>query len=211
MLRIGTWNTWWAKPGSTRGDRVSVALANQGCDILCVTEGYAGVLPGGGHVVDAGSDWGYPIKEGRRKVLLWSKWPWRNVHTMGSDRFPSGRLIAGVTQTCLGSLTVVGVCIPWDNAHVEDGRKDRKRWQEHEVWLAGFESLPYRQAEDRTVVLATVVLGDFIRQYLDRVSLNECMKRCAAHLNRSRFQPRVSFRERPPWQSTTSLTRRIWQ
>ena len=70
MLRIGTWNTWWAKPGSTRGDRVSVALADPACDILCVTEGYAGILPGGGHVIDAGFDWGYPAKEGRRKVLL---------------------------------------------------------------------------------------------------------------------------------------------
>lgn len=153
MLRIGTWNTWWARPESTRGGRVSVALADPDCDILCVTEGYAGILPGGGHVIDAGFDWGYPAKEGRRKVLLWSKWPWRNVHTMGSDQFPSGRLIAGVTQTWLGSLTVVGVCIPWDNAHVRDGRRDRKRWQEHENWLAGFETLPYRQAEDRTVVL----------------------------------------------------------
>jgi len=36
------------------------------------------------------------------------------------------------------------------------GRRDRSQWQEHEAWLAGFESLPYRHAKRRTVVL-----GDF--------------------------------------------------
>ena len=95
-LRIGTWNTYWAKPGAERGRRVADALAAPGCDILCVTEGYAGILP------------------------------------------------------------VVGVCIPWRDAHVRTGRKDRGAWQDHESWLTGFAALPYRRAGERTVVL-----GDF--------------------------------------------------
>ena len=73
MVRIGTWNTEWAVPGSARGNRVSRLLAAPDCDILCVTEGYAEILPGGGHIIDAGPDWGYTAKEGRRKVLLWSR------------------------------------------------------------------------------------------------------------------------------------------
>ena len=40
------------------------------------------------------------------------------------------------------TLTVVGVCIPWRDAHMPSGRKNRSQWQEHKAWLAGFESLP---------------------------------------------------------------------
>ena len=155
-LRIGTWNTYWAKPGAERGRRVADALAAPGCDILCVTEGYAGILPVGGHVIDAGPDWGYRTQEGRRKVLLWSKRPWSDVDPAGSDALPGGRFVAGTTETVLGPLSVVGVCIPWRDAHVRTGRKDRGAWQDHESWLTGFAALPYRRAGERTVVL-----GDF--------------------------------------------------
>ena len=156
MPRIGTWNTEWAKLGTARGNRVSAALAEPDCDVLCATEGYAEILPSGGYVIDAGPDWGYRLTEGRRKVLLWSKRPWSVVDPAGSEELPSGRLVAGVTQTGLGSLTVIGVCIPWRDAHVRTGRKDRDPWQDHESWLSGFETLPYRRATERTVVL-----GDF--------------------------------------------------
>ena len=111
--RIGTWNTQWAKPGTARGCRVANALTAPGCDILCVTEGYAAILPEGGHVIDAGLDWGYRASEGRRKMLLWSKRPWSDVDPVGSDALPGGRFVAGTTETGLGPLSVVGVCIPW--------------------------------------------------------------------------------------------------
>lgn len=156
-LRIGTWNTEWAKPGSSRGRRVSAELAEPDCDILCVTEGYAGVLPKGGHVIDAGQDWGYPILEGRRKVLLWSKRDWTDIDAVGSREFPNGRFVVGVTQTRTGSpLTIVGVCIPWAGAHVKSGCRNRRLWQDHEAWLVGFEKLRYRIAKSKTIVL-----GDF--------------------------------------------------
>ena len=155
-LRIGTWNTNWAKPGTERGRCVAKRLAAPGCDLLCVTEGYAGILPAEGHVIDAGADWGYISAEGRRKVLLWSKRPWSGVDTVGSDALPGGRFVAGTTETVLGPLSVVGVCIPWRDAHVRTGRKDRAGWQDHQSWLSGFETLPCRQARERTVVL-----GDF--------------------------------------------------
>ena len=155
-LRIGTWNTQWAKPGTARGCRVANALTAPGCDILCVTEGYAAILPEGGHVIDAGPDWGYRAPEGRRKVLLWSKRPWSDVDPVGSDALPGGRFVAGTTETGLGPLSVVGVCIPWRDAHVRSGLKDRGAWQDHESWLAGFAALPYGRAGKRTVVL-----GDF--------------------------------------------------
>ena len=155
-LRIGTWNTNWAKPGTERGRCVAKRLAAPGCDLLCVTEGYAGILPAGGHLIDAGSDWGYAAAEGRRKVLLWSKRPWFDVDPVGSDALPNGRFVAATTETVLGLLSVVGVCIPWRDAHVRTGRKDRAGWQDHEAWLSGFATLHWRRARERTVVL-----GDF--------------------------------------------------
>ena len=152
-VRVGTWNVAWAGADSKRGVRVAAALKARDCDIVCVTEGYADVLPSGGHTIDAGPDWGYGHEEARRKVLVWSRQPWAAVDVCTSSALPPGRLVAGITLTALGPLTVVGVCIPWRDAHVRSGRKDRSQWQEHEAWLAGFEGLPYRHAKRRTVVL----------------------------------------------------------
>ena len=162
-IRIGTWNTALRAPKGEIGENIRGKLAAAECDVLCVTEGSEGILPDRGHVIDAGEDWGCPIKEGRRKVLLWSKQHWTR-HTyacleMSQEEKEShkGRFVAGTTQSASGErLTVIGVCIPWPDAHVRTCRKDRKRWQEHKLWLAGFEKLRCRLPESRTVVL-----GDF--------------------------------------------------
>ena len=157
-IGIGNWNTEWAKPDTTRGKIISDKLAATDCDVLCVTEGFAGTLAEGGHVIDAGSNWGYPIFSGRRKVLLWSKRPWTpHTHALGPEELPEGRFVAGSTETLSGAcLTVIGVCIPWRDAHVKSGYKDREPWEDHLAWLAGFQKLRCRFPESRTVVL-----GDF--------------------------------------------------
>ena len=159
-VRIGTWNTQWAVPGSARGVRVSAAVAVPGCDVLCVAEGSGALLPGEGQIIDAGRNWGIPPqREDHRKVLLWSRSPWTEVDCLGSPDFPSGRFVKGVTETPIGPLTVVGVCIPWEKARVTRGRK---RWEDHEAWLEAFERLPWRRTTDRMVVL-----GDF-NQHIPR-------------------------------------------
>ena len=156
-VRIGTWNTGWAVPGSARGVRVRTSIAVPECDILCVTEGSAGLLPHQDHIIDAGTNWGYPLRnENRRKVLLWSRHPWTDVDCTGAADFPGGRFVKGVTESPIGPLTVVGVCIPWDGAHVRNGRRDRKLWEDHHAWLEAFERLSWRRTADRMVVL-----GDF--------------------------------------------------
>ena len=158
-VRVGTWNVWLAKPGSKRAEPIKDILTAPDCDVLCVTEGDAGILPDCGHVIDAGTDWGYPLPKaspGRRKVLLWSKRPWTPVFDSRQVELPRGRLVAGVTETPVCAITVVGVCIPWSGAHVAGGRRDRVRWQDHLAWLSGFERLSYARSRRRTVVL-----GDF--------------------------------------------------
>ena len=158
-VRVGAWNVEWAKPGAVKSGIIQRILETAGCDILCVTEGDAGVLPAGGHVIDAGTDWGYRVPSaapGRRKVLLWSREPWTPVFDPVQRELPPGRLVAGVTTTPIGRLAVVGVCIPWRDAHVTTGRKDRAVWEDHLAWLGGFERTAFAQATP-----GTVVLGDF--------------------------------------------------
>ena len=74
-VRIGTWNTERAGPTGPKGKLVKDALAGPGCDVLCVTEGFAGILPDRRNVIKGGQNWGVLVHDDRRKVLLWSKSP----------------------------------------------------------------------------------------------------------------------------------------
>ena len=156
-VRVGTWNVWWAKPSLKRAPLVAAILSAPDCDVLCVTEGDAGILPKDGHVIDAGTDWGYSIPKaspGRRKVLLWSKRPWTPVFDPLHAQLPGGRLVAGATETPIGKITVVGVCIPWSGAHVFTGGRNRLPWEDHRAWIVGFDWLYFGEGP-------TIVLGDF--------------------------------------------------
>lgn len=156
-IRVGTWNTMWAKPASRSGRHIRGDLEAAGCDVLCVTEGFAGIFPEAGHVIKAPQDWGYAVKDDRRKVLLWSRYPWDEVDVVGSKGLPGGRFVRAATRTAAGTtLTAVGVCIPWRDAHCTTGRKDRKRWQDHRTWLEEFGRLRSQLPAKRLVVL-----GDF--------------------------------------------------
>jgi hypothetical protein len=44
-VRVGTWNVEWAKPDSSKAKRSEPILAAPDCNVLCVTEGDAGILP----------------------------------------------------------------------------------------------------------------------------------------------------------------------
>jgi endonuclease/exonuclease/phosphatase family metal-dependent hydrolase len=152
--RLATWNVEWATAGTRRGDRVARALETA-ADVMVVTECTLGVLPSG-HIVDAGTDWGYRIDDPtRRKVALWSRWPWTDVDPVGHPDLPPGRFVAATTSTPIGDLRVAGVCIPWAGAHVRTGRRDRRQWEDHELFLR---VLPDVLADQRRPF---VVAGDF--------------------------------------------------
>ncbi|MBU6330716.1 MAG: endonuclease/exonuclease/phosphatase family protein [Acidobacteria bacterium] len=153
MVRIATWNTEWATPGTSRGDTVAAVLASLGADVIVLTEGRADLLPTGGYVIEAGSDWGYRVEDPlRRKVLMWSRWPWIEIDMLGSEELPSGRFVAGTVQSSLGEVRIVGLCVPWSGAHVTHGRRDRRRWEDHERFLRALG--PALARRDRPTVLA---------------------------------------------------------
>lgn len=154
--RIGTWNLEWAVPSSRRGGIIRDILDRADLDILCLTEARSGNFPSGLEILESCPDYGYPIKEGRRKVLIGSKASWTDVDQIGDVGLPSGRFIAGTTETSIGAVRVIGICIPWRDAHVGSGRRDRRVWEDHSTFIdhlgAVFESIGD---------VPTIVIGDF--------------------------------------------------
>jgi len=156
-LTIALWNVEWAKPGSARGSFFFRRLCELSTPVICLTEGYSDLLPRGGHVITSEPDYGYPLQAGRRKVLLWSQEPWRDIETLKASPLPSGRFVAGTTETPLGAARFVGVCIPWRDAHVRTGRRDRQPWQDHLSYLQHLSAV----LSQRDTTLPNILLGDF--------------------------------------------------
>jgi exonuclease III len=177
MIRIATWNVEWATPRTKAGKRIEPIISGLGADVFVMTEGCRELLPDG-FVVDAGTDWGYEdADKRRRKVLLWSRYPLVDAFQGEGFQLPEGRFIAATVQHPVGDIRIYGVCIPWKDAHVLSGRKDRAPWEDHSTYLEGLRQL----AEEPKSPL--VVLGDF-NQRIPRVSqpvlvaeqLSQCMK-----------------------------------
>lgn len=139
-IAVATWNAEWATAGSNCGTRVSAILENARADVLVVTEGVRELLPSGGSVVDAGGDWGYGLQPRRRKVLVWSRFPLA-CDMVGMGGAVRGRLVVNTVQAPDGPMRVIGVCIPWRDAHVSTGRCDARPWSEHLEYLDGLNEL----------------------------------------------------------------------
>src|SRR5690349_16834816 len=154
-MRLLNWNLEFAPPASARGRAIAGVIEHHDPDVLCLTETHTSWSMDGGEWVWADADYGYRDTGERRKVGLWSRTPWTDVDTVGHPDLPGGRFVAGVTETDVGSLTVAGVCIPWQMAHVSTGHRDRAPWQDHLAYLAGLGELLH------PFVGSTVVAGDF--------------------------------------------------
>jgi endonuclease/exonuclease/phosphatase family metal-dependent hydrolase len=155
-LSIVLWNVMWASRASRRGTFFVQRLSELSGQVICLTEGHADILPAGGHVVASEPDYGYPIRPGRRKVLLWSRNPWRDVDSLGSSELPSGRFVAATTDTPCGPVRFIGVCIPWRDAHVRSGQRNRQAWEDHLTYLQSLRLILRKDAG-----IPTVLLGDF--------------------------------------------------
>lgn len=163
------WNLQWATPRSPRRPELLRRIGQYGPEIVCLTETDAALLPPegcaeypAGYSISARPDYGYGLRGGRRKVLLWSRQPWEQVDDWGVESLPPGRFIAGVTATSLGRLRVIGVAIPWSHSRVRGaagGRgadEARRAWQDHQQYLEGL-----HQALRMVPARRLVVVGDF--------------------------------------------------
>jgi hypothetical protein len=150
-LKLLIWNTEWAKPNSKREKIIKEIVKIISPDIICITEGYIETWQDFGYIISSNEDYGYKIHQGRRKVILISKTPWSNINEVGDINMPNGRFISGMTQ----NIDIVGVCIPWKDAHVRTGRKDKQSWEDHIDYLNGLQNILPKFDNQ------TLVMGDF--------------------------------------------------
>ena len=157
-LRLVNWNVEWATPRSRRTPEILRRIDRHAPEVVCLTETHDGLLSQAGDTIGSQPDYGYPIKEHRRKVILWSREPWQAVDDVGADSLPPGRFVSGITQTSAGAVRVVGVCIPWFGSRTEARRKSerKQRWEDHAQYLAGLRELLARDSATRLIVV-----GDF--------------------------------------------------
>ncbi len=157
-LKVVNWNVEWATPNSRRTTEILGRIDRHVPEVVCLTETHGGLLSQHGHTICSQPDYGYAVKEGRRKVMLWSREPWNQVDDMGIDSMPPGRFVSGVTQTSVGEVAVIGICIPWFGSRTEASRKVERRipWEDHEQYLAGL-----NEVLERAEVKRLIVMGDF--------------------------------------------------
>ena len=108
-------------------------------------------------------------------MLLWSRYPLVDASDGDGFQLPGGRIIAATVQHPVGDILIYGVCIPWKDAHVRTGRKDRTPWEDHSTFLEGLRQLVEQEKSP------LVVAGDF-NQRIPRVSqpvlVAEQLSRC---------------------------------
>ncbi len=157
-LRVVNWNVEWATPRSWRTAEILSRISQHAPEIVCLTETHVGLMSQCGHMICSQADAGYKVDENRRKVMLWSREPWSEVDHMGLDSMPPGRFVSGITQTSVGAVTVLGICIPWFGSRTEArrGAERRMRWEDHEQYLVGLTELLEREEKKRLIVM-----GDF--------------------------------------------------
>lgn len=155
-IKVVLWNVQWQRAAAAGGNAVRQLIAAHDPDLICLTEAGVDLVDGAGRVMSE-ADFGGTVREDRRKVVIWSRWPWREVDDVGDPSLPLGRFARGSTQTPHGMIDLIGVCIPWDGAHLKMGRKDSKAWEEHARYLDGLARILSRSAEHSR----TIILGDF--------------------------------------------------
>ena len=158
-VRVATWNVKFASSRSREFRNIRERIAEIDADILVLTETTADLVPEGGYVARGGPDWGYKDKPGRRKVLLWSRWPITDVSN--EIYVPGGRHVSATVKAPIGPVRVHAVCVPWSLAHVSGGRKNREPWQDHIAFLQALGGVLGLEAEDPVIRdLPVIVAGD---------------------------------------------------
>lgn len=147
-MKILLWNVQWATLRSKKGKEIQRIYRDIAPDIACITEGYLQYWRDEGNVISSVADYGYITKEGQRKVILISTEPWECCDDTGSPQLPSGRYCFGRTH----GLNIHGVCIPWRDAHVSTGNKNRKTWEDHRQYLDALKPM-IQDAQNQTIVL----------------------------------------------------------
>ena len=159
-IKCLNWNLEWRTPRSAGGKWIAQKIGEIDPDVSCLTEVTEALIPEG-EVLRSDLDYGYENKGDRRKVILWSREPWTKIDLVGDPELPGGRFVSGVTM----GIRFIGVCIPWQSAHVSTGTKDRKSWEDHLIYCRHLTGIIEKYRKDSFPVC---VLGDY-NQRIPRV------------------------------------------
>ncbi|MYD37157.1 MAG: endonuclease/exonuclease/phosphatase family protein [Dehalococcoidia bacterium] len=177
-LTVINWNVQWATPRSARTPEILRRIDSLAPEIVCLTEADEHLLSRDGYTITAQADYGYGDKGNRRKVMLWSQQPWRDVDDLGHESLTPGRFVSSVSATSIGDVMVMGICIPWFGSRTEArrGAERRERWGDHGEYLAGLTEILGKQTD-----VPLIILGDF-NQVIGQgarapVHLREALKR----------------------------------
>ncbi len=133
-MRILNWNTQWLGPRSQKGrfKKATELIASCEADVICLTEARRETMPSGGQTIKSEHSGAGAIENrGARKVVLWSRFGWRNVDTLGSSRLPEGRFVGAETEVAGQTWTIIGMCIPYHAYRSKEswGEKRLKLWE----------------------------------------------------------------------------------
>ena len=159
-LRVVNWNVQWATPRSERSPEILLRITEHCPDIVCLTEAddrlFSGSTELSGHIIGP-----VPVdNKHRRKVLLWSRNPWAQIDEVGDPALPSGRFISGTTETSIGDVSVMGICIPWHNSKVSGPNGTRQPWEDHSQYLNRLAAILKGKTISRLLVT-----GDFNQRF----------------------------------------------
>lgn len=180
-LTVATWNLERKKTTTPRGVEALDYVFGLGADVMVLTEARATMDARDGHILPAplrprGNGFG----DDERKVVMWSRNPWIQPDDFDDFGIDPTRFVTAVTDTPIGLIRVIGVCIPWHMAEVTYpvGIK-RKPWELHIAYLEILQQLLAASNEP------LVVAGDF-NQYVPRIKYSH--RAAAAALERA-FAP----------------------
>jgi endonuclease/exonuclease/phosphatase family metal-dependent hydrolase len=160
-MKCLVWNLEWRTAIFSSGTIIREIIKDVGADVVCYTEVTESMVPDG-HTIRSDAAYGYKNNGDRRKVILWSRYPWTEIDTLGCGSLPPGRFASGITN----GVRFIGVCIPWRDAHVTSGKRDRKPWQDHLEYLGGLTSVLKRYSDQSAPIC---LLGDY-NQRIPRIS-----------------------------------------
>ncbi len=174
-MRILNWNTEFVSPRARNGkfERIRALIASYDADVICLTEAYPEAMPDGGRLLRSNKSGRVNAeKRGARKVVLWSRFGWSNVDTLGAPGMPPGRFIKANTFVDDERWTIIGMCIPYAHYrnHAKWGDQRKKFWGGACEYLDALREdfLPRLIREDFLPYvkepMRTILLGDFNMQ-----------------------------------------------
>lgn len=159
-MRVVNWNIERRAPQSWQSVSLMEEIDELAPDVICLTEAWRqSAEPLGGFSISAnGVAWSDQHPD-ERKVLLWSRQPWRNVQVVDGLEV-TGSTVTGTTSFGETEVRFVGLCIPYHFANPLGQEPRAKLWSQHERFLQDLRPYLAQWREEGPVIVA----GDFNRR-----------------------------------------------